>query len=369
VRVIVRGHDPVFADASGNFTVNDVDTPYDIFTVQTGDNRAVVAYLGLTRANPRVFTIVQTPGFTAELTGTVSGGAGYPEPADTQTSLTIASPFTQSGLNLSADTATGDYTATPSWSFSATTTLELTALQFTTTGGLATAFPGAATASIAAVHGDVLVQDLFLAPVSTATVSGTYTVPAGYVLDSKVLAVESSGLTLLNLPGDSVDDGTFSLMGPVIPGRSLTLQVQANFGGQSSSIALRRGITSTVAGLSIQVPAAAQILFPLEGAVDVDVGSDFFCSPFPLGVQLFTFAPDNPEAGFQYFICTTDTHVTLPDLSEFGIAPAPGELYNLAIAGLGPFSDMDDFAGPNGPLPSPVMYLTNGAQVEVTIAP
>ena len=42
----------------------------------------------------------------------------------------------------------------------------------------------------------------------------------------------------------------------------------------------------------------------------------------------------------------------------------------LAVAlGLGPFDDVDDFAGPTGPLPSPELIIVSAPFVDFTTAP
>ena len=129
--------------------------------------------------------------FTATVQGTVSGGVGYPEPANHESQLAIRqkrarasrSPWTR---------CTGAYSQSPVWAFDESTIGHLTAVQYQmNASGLASNFTGAAGSQFPLSDGASVVVPAPPLPVATTSLSGTYTMPAGYTFRGKNLTIEA----------------------------------------------------------------------------------------------------------------------------------------------------------------------------------
>src|SRR5262249_15973127 len=91
--VFVTGKSPKTTDGSGNFSFNDVTTPYDVAFIDSTWQYAVV-YKGLTRAAPSLVSLYASgPVQTARISGMLSGPGFLPNsPAGYETVVSFQSP-------------------------------------------------------------------------------------------------------------------------------------------------------------------------------------------------------------------------------------------------------------------------------------
>lgn len=364
--VAIIGQGAALADADGDFTIHNVRTPYDIVIgYSDGSNTTMVLYEGLTRPDPRLIAFVGLDR-SASVEGTVSGGPGYPLPADHDTQMSLSTDH-GSGGGSGADPTTGDYNLFASWTFAASTTAHLTAVQYELDGtGLVNNFTGADAMDFPISDGAAVVMPVPLPPAMTTTIEGSYTYPAGYTFGSKGMYVESPSFGLIGLPASPVDNGLFSLNGPVIAGRSNMLGVLVSSPLDSVSYALARNVPPGTVDLELEVPEAIHTLFPFDGSTGVTHSTPFLTTDFVEGVHIFSFSSGS---GPTFYVMSEDPVAHIPDLSQFAVSLPPSTPYTMSVIGIGPFADLDDFAGPTAPLPSPVLYLTGATNVDFTTAP
>lgn len=367
LKVFILGQDLVaVTDANGHFSIPGVTTPYDVVVASpSGTTGHMVLYQGLLRPDPRLVAFTEAR-FLGIVTGAVSGGAGYPEPAGHFSFVHIGTDRGGTGVG-QVNRTSGAYAAAAEWGTADSTTAHLTALQFAAAGGRVQSFTGAATAEFPVSDGDTVVQPVPLLPVTTTTISGTYTFPAGYSFIGVVPAVESVNFSFLPLPIDPVDRGTFSVATPVIAGRSTFVAVEATSPSGGLTQVARRGIAPGTEGLAIDLPEAPDVISPPDGATDVDHDTPFVATDFAAGVYLFQFTGSATDPSFT--VVSSDPVARIPDLSELGVSLPPSAHYTLGLTGLGPFTSADDFAGPTGPLPSPELIIVAAPFVQFTTAP
>jgi hypothetical protein len=119
--------------------------------------------------------------------------------------------------------------------------------------------------------------------------------------------------------------------------------------------------------LAIDLPEAPDIISPPDRATDVDHDTPFVATDFAAGVHLFQFTGSATEPSFT--VVSSDPVARIPDLSEIGASLPPSAHYRLELIGLGPFADVDDFAGPTAPLPSPELIIVTAPLLRFTTAP
>ena len=134
---------------------------------------------------------VTGPGGGASLSGTVSGGGGFPMAGPSMTQVLFASPEVQTNQYLMADPETGDYSTNDAyqpypffWSGPATTTGTLHVLQTLEQVGYdPISYSGYGfKENVSLAAGSAVTEDIALTAVTPATFTGTYgTPPAGYI--------------------------------------------------------------------------------------------------------------------------------------------------------------------------------------------
>lgn len=215
-------------NASGVFSASGITPPYDA-TVVTGNQSLI--YKGLTRTDPTLVFLGFSPGVSrsASLSGTVSGGAGFPEPANHVTRTAFGSP--EALDNATANTTTAAYNmGTVSWFGPTTTTGNIRALKWLFDGtNLPTDYKGyGEKLGVALSDGGAFTsQNVTMSGVSEATISGSVTLPAGYTLASKRMAVGFADRSLINVLTDMGASTNFAYTTPNITGATIQMQVGA----------------------------------------------------------------------------------------------------------------------------------------------
>ncbi|HTY60202.1 MAG TPA: carboxypeptidase-like regulatory domain-containing protein [Bacteroidota bacterium] len=352
LRVLATGNAPVTSDAAGNFSFMNVAVPYDITVIDTAGKAAMV-YTGLTRPDPTLTLIGTTGGGTGHMGGihgTISGGTFTPDQGGADvTRVVFASPETIGSATASPD-GTFDIPAL-TWFGPLVTSGSLYALQFTAD---ADGFPVSggyrgygARNGIAVSDGSVLTNLLdTLRPLATGGFAGTIAAPPGYTVFAKALYARVSQAAIIGLLADPTADASFSYYTPAIPGASLLLAAEIKNAGGGVGILWTSGLPTQSLGIQINMIAAPESSLPPDGATGVDPTVPFSWMPMIGGVHLVEFrgATGNPS----FYVLTSGTSATIPDLAPFGLPLPPGAVYRWVVLAFGPFPNVDGAAGYTG---------------------
>ncbi len=345
--VVVSGRPATTTDANGNFTVTGVATPYDVTAIFSATKMAIT-YKGITRTDPVIYftgAALTTPN-SATVSGTVSGGAGYPLPANHTSRVMFVSP--EVFRSSSPSGTTGAYTLNPAWIGAATITGTLHALQWeTNASGLPLTYKGYGTkANVALTGGGTFgAQNVTLAAATGSTVSGTVTVPAGLTLNSKTIELSFNRLGSTSLGSDLTASTSFSFNVPAITGATIIL---SGF-GSSASLGNTSTVLRTTPGLSnvpLVLVTPPQPSLPVDAATGVTTASPFSWTPVPGGVYVLSL--NGPAGEPDYFVVTTSPTGQVPDLSAQGLGLGAGKTYTWSILSFGPLADMNAATGPDG---------------------
>jgi len=352
VPVIISGHPSTTTDASGNFTVSGVAMPYEATVVATASKRAMV-YKGLTRPDPILYSVdlslAMFP-YSATLSGTISGGTGFPQPANHRTAVAFASD--EAGGTNTANGATGAYSLGLGWAGPVTTTGTIHGLQWEEASTLPVTYKGYGTnAGVALADGGVFTgQNITMSSIPTATLSGTVIVPSGYSLGIKIVSAVFGRAGSIDVVADGSSTASFSYATPSIPGVSLGLRVIASSSTGNTNI-WRVGLDPSASGLTITIPVAPSQTLPVNAATNVDTTTVFSWTGFNQGVHLVYF--NGPLGEPDYYVVTGATSTTIPNLNTIGLGLPASTAYQWQIRGVAPFASVDDAAGPGGFYPPP----------------
>jgi hypothetical protein len=339
--VLITGRDPVNTDAAGRFTFTGVTPPYDLTIVDAANKEAAV-YRQLRRADPTLvlYTSESAPR-TAHLQGSVSGGH-YPQASDELTVLTFLGQgaFAQTVTDASGAYVMG-HDALQWYGPSALSgTLHALQLSLVASTGLPSAYKGYAAKPLTVADGTFSVaQDLGLVPITSSSVSGTVTTPAGYALQSKGVGVTIGGALAVYFPDASSSAG-FSYVVPQIPDAQVLLAASVSKPGGGETVAVRKGIAPGTSQVSLVPQAPPEAILPAEGATGVGTQMRFSWTAFARGVHLFVFEPVSLDAP-RITVVTTETSATLPDLAALGLALPRSTRYVWRVEAVGPLVDVD----------------------------
>ncbi|RIH90939.1 hypothetical protein Mterra_00017 [Calidithermus terrae] len=337
--------------SDGTFSIPNVSTPYDAVVFNSG-TKIVNYYKGLTRSDPSLTAINLasfTPPKSASFSGNLSGGAGFPNPANHTTRVFFGSPETlQSGSSV-AGPAYGPVSA--AWFGPDSTSGNVYALQWQFDPG--TGFPidykGFGSKALTLSNGGTFNnQDVTLGSLAEDTFSGSVSVPAGYTLNQRrvnLRVAPGSGTVLLT---DASAAAGFSYVTPRITGATISLLATAS-SGVKSSLAWKAGAATNASGVSVSLTAAPGLTVPVNNATGVTINTDFQTTGFSGGVNVFYFkhlAGSNPDI----YVITTANTTKIPDLSAIGLGlPTSGAVsYSWQVIGVAPFTSTDLAAGPGG---------------------
>jgi len=341
--VVIAGRPPATTDADGRFAVAGVETPYDLTVKHPAEDLAIV-YLGLTVERP---TLVQPGGgltvyHHATVEGTVSGGAGFPQPAGHRTSVAFGSPDARTSVNAAG--ATGAFSLTSlAWFGPTTTAGALHALQWRVgPTDLPEAYTGHGYRPLTLHAGSAPYagQDMALLPILSSSLSGTVAVPAGVTPTQRALLVSFPEGGFLPIAGETTSATSFTYVTPVVEG----VGVSAAALGYGASVAemswvVRAGLLPGATGVELPLPAVPQLLAPLAGTTGVGHATDFSWSSTAGGVAVVQFLPDT--VGPNVSVVTTAGSASIPDLSGIGLALPASATYTWRVVALPEFATAD----------------------------
>jgi hypothetical protein len=341
----------VVSSSRGAFTVANVPTPYDATVFDSTSPGFIMVYVGLTRVDPTLTVQnYQQLNRTATFSGQLTGGR-YPEVFGYSTEVAFASPQVVVPFQSPGYEVSGSYSTMVNWVGPTSTTGTLYALQIHSDAGIPLDYPGYGTLGgiVLQDQGSLTNQDVTLSPVTTGALSGTVSVPSGYALGYKSLAlVAPSGAALplslaLFFSSQAPADPSFSYATPSVPGTALVLRASAASGqgaGMSSSFA-KHQVPANASGVTVSIPPAPSLLLPADGATGVGLATRFTWTPFAGGVHAFAiFGAQN------VIVFTAATTATIPDLADAGFPLGPS--YGWTVSGISPVASIDALAAPGG---------------------
>jgi hypothetical protein len=373
--VVITGKAAVTTDVNGQFSVSGVTTPYDVTVVVSTTKQALV-YKGLTRSDPTLIFFGVTPGTaqSASLSGTISGGGGYPEPAGRTTRVAFSSPETGGGTTAAG--ATGAYgPTTMTWYGPSTTTGTIYSLQWDYVGSVPVTYHGFGSKTGVALSngGSFSGQDVTMSGVAAANLAGSITVPSAYTLTSKSLAVNFGGMGSISLLNDATSTLTFSYVTPNASGATLLLSANATKPTGEISIGYKAGLAPNTSGVALAIHAAPELSLPVNAATGVTNTITFTWTSFASGLHMVYF--NGPAGSPDFFVLTIGNSVTIPDLTSLGMGLPVATGYMWVVYGFAPFANMDAAAGPNGflsgyiSLPTGDTYIGLSSSRTFTTAP
>jgi hypothetical protein len=365
VPVLVSGKVSTNTDASGNFSIANVTTPYDINVVDATNKQALV-YKGLTRTDPTLVFLGSSPGTSRH--GTINGqifGPGFNpnQGVNDVTRVVFASPETAGSVSTGVSGLFGPINLT--WYGPTATTGTLYALQFTRDANslpIASGYKGYGTRSGIAVNDGSTLTNQFdtLQAVATTQFTATVTVPAAYTLSSKSLLLRITQFAVINILNDVTNNAALSYYTPTIGGATLLLQVTAIKGPGNGTVYYKNGVATGATGVAVSIPAAPDLSLPVDAATGVDTTVTFSWTPMAGAVHLLIFSSaGNPG----YLIITGGTSASIPNLKGLGLGLPSAQSYSWQVYGIGPFASADAAAGAAGflgALSNPTMLTTDG---------
>jgi hypothetical protein len=378
--------------ADGGFTLAVGSVPYSavvIFSSSSGGASSKIAWVfkGLSRTDPTL-TLPEIPnfsssqGFQAQLTGTVSGGAGFASGSKARMLFAYGVPNFNDTTSINAnliepDPTTGKFSTTVLWNNTNPINGTLHGLQFTLdANNKINSYKGygkVARQLTGQNPGDAAItQNLTLGTIPTATLSGTVTWPittgASTYFMGTTWIPNTSDSTFFNLAAPGANGGpgnvkpeTFAQAVPVLAGsKYLNLAGVNNPASQQSqeyrqAIAFKYGTPGTA--LNMDVPSPPNLQQPPTGATGVTNSSNFSWTPFTAGVHVVSFdsnnapvpGPPTPATSFVSIrVITTASNLTLTDLSALGLDFPKNSAYTWGVTTYAPYSSMDAATGPTG---------------------
>jgi len=351
INVYLEGHATTTA-ADGSFEADGVHAPYDVI-VSFPTYQFVMVYQGLTRVDP---TLPIYDGNLAAYTTSMSGTVGTTARASDEGGLLVpaGSGLADGVVQLASGGGPSFGPASVSWAGSATRPTTLYALTaHLDSNSLPTSYTGFGSLSLdlqdATPASGLTVP---LNSVATASMDGTFAVPAGYTLGNAGVLLRlgnaDSG-AMIGVPAANLTIGGSSTGNhvPVLSGTiAYGLAAAADDGAGSDAFAWTPvpgpGTTST-----LTVPPASEPVEPADNATGIAAGATFTWTKVPDALYVAWLEPGSSSYP-TVLVVTTKTSITLPDLSVVN-RPLPSNVdYGYSVLASGPFASIDEAMGPTG---------------------
>ena len=386
--VAVSGHDPVLTAEDGTFTVDGVQVPYDVaignayIMAMDYQELPILVYKGLTSLEP-VLVAKDANARWDESCAHATVNATL-IPADPETPLDDSY---RNGMGLMlppyydaddfAYDAAGNVTLAFNPDLDPTATLLGVQWQRDATTYDATAFLGAKVETVTLADGETQDVEMQLEPIDSRTLTVNVEYPDLYNLGDVMHRVtyEGSGLAIETArisSRDANEDGTFTVIGPVGAGLGSQVLVDGAYGNE---LVLDGVDTEDLVGVfgwggvwvnapegsdvvTARLPEPLVPVAPLQGAV-ITADTTFSWSGAAGTVYHAIFDVNQSGPDLTIEVVTTDTALSLPDLSGLGISYDNAWDLRWSMFGLGGdafATNMDDLATEEGIAP----YMTLG---------
>jgi hypothetical protein len=333
--VAIPGAGSTTTARDGTFTLTQHTVPYDIGVGIPGSSKAIFFESVRSTTLRLPFPFPLWTDVAAAVSGSITGGEGYPQPAYHETLVCLDTDTNWQGGPGTPTTGSGTFSTVVFWPGRDAIPATLRGIQIVTDP-----YSGAPTDYVAYGQIDALMvptagianQVLALDPTSASAVAGTVTVPEGYTLASKEL-----DLGCLRLVRDATAGSSFSYRAPAVPGVTLEVTAESATGSTTTGTSIAPG----AGALSVVVPPAPQPSSPPDGGTLVDATTVFSWSGVPSAAYFSSFYN---AASWFVVVVTPETSMTLPDWALLG-APLPkGASITWSLGSVAP-QTMDEIVG------------------------
>ncbi len=345
--ISVAGKPAVMTNASGEFEFLEVDKPYNA-SVTIGTQ--VHIFSGLTRANPTLPLLNNTGGAPLSgsntVSGTLSGGAGFPNPnnhlaqvvfaqADAPTSYATGNIKNVAGLLAGTG---GAYSLTSQWSGSSSVSGTLYALQWATDPASLTrptSYKGFGSRAVTLSNGvNPAAQNMALSAVTTGNINLAIAPSSGTTISGRGVYVNLDSRSFFALVNELTPDTNATYAVPDIAGKSLSVAVSANHSSGGTAIIQKSGIQSGAA-LNLPIPAPALLTSPSNNQSIFSLSATLKYTPVADSVSVVVLGTD---------VRTTFYYTTT---SSYSFRVTAAKKYTWGVVSLGGYASLDAFTGEN----------------------
>ncbi|HEX7662892.1 MAG TPA: hypothetical protein VF407_00200, partial [Polyangiaceae bacterium] len=331
----------VTADANGVFEADHVSVPYDA-VVRIDDPKrgpTITAFYGLTSTSPVITGFANGPTATADISGTMTGGKGFPQAAGVSYEIAAGGPDVESGGGTGGGAnAAADFELTTSWPTSIRgESITLYAIQYATpTAVLAppTTYYAAGTDFIGALDADAGRPNNTL-PLTTITTTHTATVnvalPDGWAVGRYYFEIPV-GATSFFFRSD-VSTPTTSFVLPQLPFGAARISVAYSGPGGAYSVLrladVGLGADATIPVAATDVPLPPTVTSPADNATGVDPTTPFTLAKTASGDVVYNlFITTTTPGAPMYVIYSNSGWMHLPDTTALGLTVASGASFS-----------------------------------------
>jgi len=379
--VVRVGSASATTDASGAFSLSGATPPYDI-SATSADGLLTSIYPELRRMDPTLVIFLEpaaAPAFprSALVSGTLSGGAGFPQPALHEAGVTFRSA--EAAATCGVQAASSTFQAGVSWPGPSTVTGVLHALQWQVDGnGRPVSYDGYGNRSgVTLVSGagyGVTGQDIALGVVVTKNVTGTI-VNAGNSNSAGIsmfaVLVDGARIRIIPAPGDPSSfpqvgfQSTFSIQTPAVLGSTIDLVARQDYAGNQYQEVHRHGLAPDATGVAIQFGGLPVQNTPVGGTSGVGPGTTFTWYSMPDN-PVYVVSFRGPHGSPGYDVLTTAQSLTIPS----GLFIPSATSYTWKVLGSSAFKTVEGAAGPGGFFaPAAAYRIAQGSSWQFTTAP
>jgi hypothetical protein len=359
IPISVGGQPPVVTGAQGEFSVAEVEPPYDVVLtlnmVRTNlPARYGYVFQGLTRADPTLQLYSALPQRATSSFDVTLANAEFDLDVTRRVILAFASP----DARFADEDVTGDtsFVGGINWTGPATTSGNVHALRVlasdTFGGSPPLAYEAYQTSPLTA-EDDVVAAvtlDMQTRMIATTTLAGTVgTGPLGE--RSNFLSVRFADGTALPLLEDSAFDGEFVYLVPALANTSLVFAAADGIPGLPPyAVAWRDGLAPGSADVALEIPSPVTLGAPSFGSV-VAPGTAFSWSAVGQSAQTFVWHLESIDLSIPIyegiFVVTSGTSIQLPEFFD-GFALSSGAQVEWSVETHGDAPDVDALTGPEG---------------------
>jgi hypothetical protein len=342
--VSIASKTPVQTNANGEFEFLEVEKPY---TVSVTVGSQVHVFSGLTRANPTLPLLNNTGGApltgTNTVAGTLSGGAGFPNPSNHLTQVVFAHPnatttYTGAIKNVAGLLAGqgGAYSLTSQWTGANSVSGTLYALQWATDPASLTRptqYKGFGSRAVTLSNGiNPAAQNIALAPVNTGNINLALTPSSGTTVTGRGVYVNLDSRAFFVLVNEVTPDTNATYAVPEITGKGLSVGVSATHSSTGTALVQKSGIQAGAA-VGLSIPAPALLTSPNNNATLTGLKPTLTYTPVANSVSVVVVSNDVKST--IYYTTATSTSVQLTAAKK----------YTWAVASLGGYATLDAFTG------------------------
>ncbi|MCS7068855.1 MAG: hypothetical protein RMK51_00885 [Meiothermus sp.] len=344
---VCQGSTCVDTDAQGRFALGGVSAPYRLSVRPSSTEEHT--FEGLTRPDPLLLLFTTTGGSlperSANLGGSLTPQAGFPNPAHTVAQVVFEAPqakltqFVLPGHNL-RPLFPGQgpaYSLNAVWHETSSVEGRVHVLQWKYlpgAPGIPTSFLAYGSAPITLSQGASATLNVGLSPIETGALTVNLTNPSGLTLRSRQLYANLGSRSLfLFATNAAASPLNLSWATPVIPGKTLTFAAFASE-PDGRTLSLQQNGLGANGVLDVELPVPPALSSPAPNQSGVATGASLRWSRPAGSISILSLAKTGQPTRLFY----TDGTALTPGLQG-------GSTYNWLVLSVGPFESIDAFAG------------------------